>query len=107
MLSRFKNNSILKYRILLLIMLFAKLHSQDFNNQFNFELTPNISNQWWSQYNNYGQELSEIQFNYKTSYSHKNVNFSLKVFASKDKIYIGESFYKFHCLQKSHEKFQN
>ena len=104
MLSRFKNNSILKYRILLLIMLFAKLHSQDFNNQFNFELTPNISNQWWSQYNNYGQELSEIQFNYKTSYSHKNVNFSLKVFASKDKIYIGESFYKSKLFKNTHVK---
>ena len=104
MLSRFKNNSISQRSILLLIMLFMKLHSQEFNNQYNLELTPNISNQWWSQYNNYGQELSEIQFNYKTSYKHKNVHLSLKFFASKDKIYLGESFYKSKLFNNTYLK---
>ncbi len=92
MLSRFKKSSILKHHIFLLIILSVKLHSQETNNHYSLELNSDLSNQWWSQYNNYGKEPSEIYFNYKTRYKHKNVNLSLKVFASKDKIYIGESF---------------
>ena len=60
-----------------------KVHSQEFNNQYSLVLTPNISNQWWSQYNNYGQEPSEIYFNYETSYKNKKLNLNLKFFASK------------------------
>jgi hypothetical protein len=85
-------------------MLFVKLYSQEFNNEYNLELNPDISNQWWSQYNNYGQEISEIQFNYKTSYTHKKVDFSLKVFASKDKIYIGESFFQSKLFNNTYLK---
>ena len=93
MLSQFKKNSLSKYRILLLITLVTTLYSQENNgNEYSLVLTPDVSNQWWSQYNNYGQDPSEIYFNYKTSYKHKNINIDLKVFASKDKIYIGESF---------------
>ena len=88
MLSRFKKNSTFKHHIFLLIMLFTKLYSQEISNQYNLELNPNLSNQWWSHYNNYGQELSEIQFNYKTSYTHKKADFNLNVFASKNRIYI-------------------
>ena len=92
MLSQFKNNNIFKYHILLLILLFAKLHSQEFNNQYSIVLTPKISNQWWSQYNNYGQKPSEVFFNYETSYKNKKLNLNLRFSASKDKIYISESF---------------
>ena len=92
MLSRFKNNSILKYCIILLIILFTKIYSQDFQNQYNLLLNPDLSNQWWSQYNNYGQKPSQIKFNYSGTYITKKVNYNFRVFASKDKIYIGESF---------------
>jgi len=92
MLSRFKNNSILKYCIILLIILFTKIYSQDFQNQYNLLLKPDLSNQWWSQYNNYGQKPSQIKFNYSGTYITKKVNYNFRVFASKDKIYIGESF---------------
>ena len=94
MLSRFKNNSILKYCIILLIILFTKIYSQDFQNQYNLLLNPDLSNQWWSQYNNYGQKPSQIKFHYSGTYITKKVNYNFRVFASKDKIYIGESFYK-------------
>ena len=104
MLSQFKNNNISKYHILLLIMLFTKLHSQEFNNQYSLVLTPNISNQWWSQYNNYGLEPSEIYFNYETSYKHKKLNLNLKFFASKDKIYISESFVQSKLLNNTYLK---
>jgi|TARA_B110000438_G_C15805444_1_gene647092 hypothetical protein len=92
MLSQLKKNSIFKHPIFILIILSLKLHSQDINNQYNLQLTPDLSNQWWSKYNNYGQEPSETYFHYNTSYKYKNVNFNVNIFASKDKIYIGESF---------------
>ena len=93
MLNQFKKNSLSKYQILLLITLITTLYSQEINNsEYSLVLAPDISNQWWSKYNNYGQELSEVYFNYKTSYTNKNINIDLKVFATKDKIYIGESF---------------
>jgi len=92
MLSQFKKNSTFRYHIVLLIMLFMTLHSQEVSNQYNLELNPNLSNQWWSQYNNYGQEPSEVRLDYKTIYKNEKVNFNLKVFISKNKIYVGESF---------------
>tara|TARA_B100001173_G_scaffold20819_1_gene16624 strand:+ start:1627 stop:2871 length:1245 start_codon:yes stop_codon:yes gene_type:complete len=92
MLSQFKKNSISKYKILLLITFITTLYSQEINNKYSLVLSPEISNQWWSKYNNYGQNPSEIYFNYNTNYKRENINVALKVFASKDKIYIGESF---------------
>jgi len=93
MLSQFKKNSILQYKFILLITLLSKLYSQEINNnEYSLVLTPDLSDQWWSQYNNYGKEQSEIYFNYENSYKYNNINISLKVFASEDKIYIGESF---------------
>tara|TARA_B110000116_G_scaffold197108_1_gene171845 strand:- start:1761 stop:3005 length:1245 start_codon:yes stop_codon:yes gene_type:complete len=92
MLSRFKNNNISKHCIILLTILFTKIYSQDFQNQYNLLLNSDISNQWWSRYNNYGQELSEVQFNYNASFKYEKADLNFKVFASKNKIYIGESF---------------
>jgi len=92
MLSQFKKSSISKYKILLLITFITTLYSQEINNKYSLILSPDISNQWWSKYNNYGQNPSEIYFNYNTNYKSENINAILKVFASKDKIYIGESF---------------
>jgi len=88
MLSQFKKNSTFRYHIVLLIMLFMTLHSQEVSNQYNLELNPNLSNQWWSQYNNYGQEPSEVRLDYKTIYKNEKVNFNLKIFISKNKIYV-------------------
>tara|TARA_X000001036_G_scaffold401858_1_gene407246 strand:+ start:425 stop:1672 length:1248 start_codon:yes stop_codon:yes gene_type:complete len=93
MLCQFKKNSVFKRQIILLIILVSALHSQDIRqNEYSIFFTPNISNQWWTQYNNYGQVPSEIYFNYNNSYMHKNINFSLSFISSKDKIYFGESF---------------
>jgi hypothetical protein len=92
MLNLYKKNSIFKNHIFLLIILSLKLHSQEINNQYSLELNPDLSNQWWSQYNHYGQEQSEAYFHYNTSYKYKNVNLNVNIFASKDAIYIGESF---------------
>ena len=91
MFSRSKHNSILKSCILLVI-LFTKLYSQEFTNQYALELNPNLSNEWWSKYNNYGQELSEITLNYSGSFKVKRANYNFRVFANKDNIYVGESF---------------
>jgi hypothetical protein len=105
MLSQWKKINIPKYRILLLITLVTTLYSQDINNnKFGLVLTPDISNQWWSQYNNYGQDPSEIYFNYKARYKHKNANIGVKVFASKDKIYIGESYVKSELFSNTYLK---
>ena len=104
MLIQWKKNNTPKYQILLLITLVTTLYSQDINNEFSLVLTPDISNQWWSQYNNYGQEPSEIHFNYKARYKHKNANISMKVFASKDKIYIGESYVKSKLFSNTYLK---
>ena len=60
MLSQFKNDNRPKYYILLLLVFFTKIFPQQTDNQYGFEITPNISNQWWSQYNNYGQDPSVI-----------------------------------------------
>jgi len=105
MLSQWKKINIPKYRILLLITLVTTLYSQDINNnKFGLVLTPDISSQWWSQYNNYGQDPSEIYFNYKARYKHKNANIGVKVFASKDKIYIGESYVKSELFSNTYLK---
>ena len=60
MLSPLIKNTNFRYYTFVLVILFMKLHSQDINSQYSLELNPGISNQWWSQYNNYGRELSEI-----------------------------------------------
>jgi len=94
MLSPLIKNTNFRYYTFVLVILFMKLHSQDINSQYSLELNPGISNQWWSQYNNYGRELSEIGLTYKTNYKMKNVNLRLNIFASKNQIHIGESYIK-------------
>ena len=55
MFNQFKKNNIIKYLIIFLaIMLCTELRSQDFQNEYDAQLNPNISNEWWSVHNNYG-----------------------------------------------------
>ena len=92
MLSLFKYNSISKYHFLLLIISLTKLSAQEVNSQYSLVLTPHINNQWWSKYNNYGQEPSKIYLNYMNNYKKKKNELSMNIFASRDKVYVGESF---------------
>jgi hypothetical protein len=92
MLSLFKYNSISKYHFLLLIISLTKLSAQEVNSQYSLVLTPYINNQWWSKYNNYGQEPSKIYLNYMNNYKKKKNELSMNIFASRDKVYVGESF---------------
>jgi hypothetical protein len=103
MFSRSKHNSILKSCILLVI-LFTKLYSQEFTNQYALELNPNLSNEWWSKYNNYGQELSEITLNYSGSFKVKRANYNFRVFANKDNIYVRESFVQSQLFNNTYLK---
>ena len=104
MLSQFKKNNSSKYYILLLLVLFTNLYPQQTNNQYGFEITPNISNQWWSQYNNYGQDLSKIYFSYKNRFKYRDVNLSIKFSASEDKIYLRDSFIKSKLFNNTYLK---
>ncbi|MFL2485645.1 MAG: capsule assembly Wzi family protein [Candidatus Neomarinimicrobiota bacterium] len=93
MLNPFTKNNIQKNSILLLV-LFTKLYSQDFHNQYSLELNSYLSNQWWSQYNSYGQEPSKMKFDYNGMYQKNGVDYHLSISASEDRTYIGESFIK-------------
>ncbi|MDA7548691.1 capsule assembly Wzi family protein [bacterium] len=93
MLNQFKNNNTLKYIVALIIILANNLFSQEINDEYNLELNK-ISNQVWSQYNNNGQDLSQVQFNYNVSYDSEKTDFKLNFFTLQNKIFIGESFYK-------------
>jgi hypothetical protein len=93
MLNQFKNNNTLKYIVSLIIILANNLFSQEINDEYNLELNK-ISNQVWSQYNNNGQDLSQVQFNYNVSYDSEKTDFKLNFFTLQNKIFIGESFYK-------------
>ena len=105
MLSQFKFNSISKYHFLLLIVSFTKLFAQEMNSQYSLVLTPHINNQWWSKYNNYGQESSKIYLNYMNNYKKKKKEFRINIFASKDEIYIGESFLQSKLFSNTYIKF--
>ena len=93
MLSQFIKNNIQKNSVILLI-LFTKLYTQDFQNQYNLKLNSYLPNEWWSQYNNYGQEPSKIKFDYNGSLEKNGVDYHLSISASEDRTYIGESFIK-------------
>ena len=104
MLSQFKKNSVLIHQIILLIILVTTLYSQDFESNSNLELNPNFSKQWWSQYNNYGQEPSKINFKYNGKYQNNKSSYYFSVFASKDRVDIGESFIKSQLFNNTYLK---
>ena len=104
MSSLLKKSNIKNYYILSLAILHTTLYSQNFESNYNLELNPNFSNQWWSLYNNYGQETSNINFNYNGKY-HKNKNsYYFSVFASKDRVDISESFIKSQLFNNTYFK---
>ena len=105
MLSLFKYNSISKYYFLLLIISITKLSAQEINSQYSLVLTPHINNQWWSKYNNYGQEPSTIYLNYINNYKKKKNELSINIFASRDKVYVGESFLQSKLFSSTYIKF--
>jgi hypothetical protein len=105
MLSLFKYNSISKYYFLLLIISITKLSAQVINSQYSLVLTPHINNQWWSKYNNYGQEPSTIYLNYINNYKKKKNELSINIFASRDKVYVGESFLQSKLFSSTYIKF--
>ena len=104
MLSLFKKNSIKKYCILLLAITITNVYPQEIQNNYNIRLNPNLSNQWWSQYNNYGQKNTKIKLNYKGNYQTKIIDYSFAISASKDKFYIGESFLKSRLSDETYLK---
>jgi len=104
MSNRLKKSNIKNYYILLLATLFTALYSQDFESNSNLELNPNFSNQWWSQYNNYGQESSKINFRYNGKYQKNKTNYYFSVLASKDRFTISESFIKSELFHNTYLK---
>ena len=73
MLNQFKNNNTFKHIVAVLIILVNNLFSQEIDDEYNLELKK-ISNQAWSQYNNDGQDLSKVQFNYNISYENEKTD---------------------------------
>ena len=104
MLSQFKKNSVLIHQIILLIILVTTLYSQDFESNSNLELNPNFSNQWWSKYNNYGQQFSKINFKYNGKYKKNKTNYYFSFSASKDRFYISESFIRSQLFNNTYLK---
>jgi hypothetical protein len=104
MLSRFKKINIKDYYIGLSVILFTSLCSQDFESKYNLEFNPNFSNQWWSHYNNYGQEPSKINFSYNAQYQKNKTNYYFLVLASKDRVDISESFIKSQLFDSTYLK---
>ena len=104
MLSRFKKINIKNYYIGLSVILFTSLCSQDFESKYNLEFNPNFSNQWWSHYNNYGQEPSKINFSYNAQYQKNKTNYYFLVLASKDRVDISESFIKSQLFDSTYLK---
>tara|TARA_B100001250_G_scaffold329494_1_gene294183 strand:+ start:803 stop:2038 length:1236 start_codon:yes stop_codon:yes gene_type:complete len=94
MLSRFIKSNIQNCYILLPGILLSALYSQGFQSKSNLEFNPNFSNQWWSQYNNYGHESSKINFRYNGEYQKNKTEYHFSFLASKDRISISESFIK-------------
>ena len=92
MLNLFKENSIFKYYIILFIILSSKLYSQDISNKYNLQLTYDTSNQWWSQYNNYGQKRSKIYFNYDGIFKYDNLFLWQTLFLFLIWIFVGIGF---------------
>ena len=103
MLSRFKKNNFYQFCILLLI-LFSELYAQDFENHYRLKLKSDLSDYWWSTYNNYGQENSKTNFNYSGNYKKNNTQYYFSFFISKDRISIGESFLKYKISDKTYIK---
>jgi len=99
-----KKSSIKHYYILLLVILFRALYSQDFKSNLNLDFNPNSSNEWWSQYNNYGQEPSKINFKYNGKYQNNKSSYYFSVFASKDRVDIGETFIKSQLFNNTYIK---
>lgn len=104
MSSQLKKNNIKNYYILLLAILFTIPYSQDFENSYNLELNTNFSKQWWSQYNNYGQKPSKINFRYNGKYQKNKTNYYFSVFASKGRVNISESFIKTQLFNSTYLK---
>ena len=104
MLSRFRKSNIKNYYVLLPTILLSALYSQDFESKYNLEFNPNFSNQWWSHYNNYGQETSKINFSYNAQYQKNKTNYYFSFSASKDRFYISESFIKSQLFNNTYLK---
>ena len=103
MLSRFKKNNFYQFCILLLI-LFSELYAQEFENHYRLKLKSDLSDYWWSTYNNYGQENSKTNFNYRSNYKKNNTQYYFSFFISKDRISIGESFLQYKISDKTYIK---
>ena len=103
MLSQFKKNNFYKFSTLLLV-LFSELYSQEFENQYRLNLKSNLSDYWWSTYNNYGQENSKTNFNYNSNYKKNNTQYYFSFFISKDRINIGESFLQYEVFDETYIK---
>ena len=104
MLNRFTKINIKNYYILLPVILLSALYSQDLESKYNLEFNPNFSKQWWSQYNNYGQESSKINFRYNGEYERNKTYYYFSVFASKDRVDISESFIKSQLFNNTYLK---
>mgnify|MGYP003949237357 CR=1 FL=1 len=104
MLNRFTKINIKNYYILLPVILLSALYSQDLESKYNLEFNPNFSKQWWSQYNNYGQESSKINFRYNGKYERNKTDYYFSVFASKDRVDISESFIKSQLFNNTYLK---
>jgi len=92
MLNQFKKSNIKKYHILVLTILSTGLYTQDIESQYSIELNSNLSNQWWSVYNNYGLKNSKVKLTYDGDYQNEKVQYNITLSAFRDRVYIGESF---------------
>ncbi|MFL2501040.1 MAG: capsule assembly Wzi family protein [Candidatus Neomarinimicrobiota bacterium] len=104
MLSQFKKNNIINYYIGLLVILLTSLYSQDFENKYSLNLNSNFSNQWWSQYNNFGQKPSRLNFRYNSGFKKNKTHYYYSFIISKDRFNVGESFIKSQLFKNTYLK---
>lgn len=97
-------NQLKKINYILLIILFTSIYSQDFENNYSLEFNSILSNQWWSSYNNYGQEPSKIDLIYNGSFTKNQTNYYFSIIASKNRVDLRESFIKSKIFNNTYLK---
>ena len=78
-------SKILKF-LLISFFLFDELNSQENNFLTEIKSSPHESDFWWNDYNNYGLDLSKINFSSKINIIRGNVTYFSQIFILDDEV---------------------
>mgnify|MGYP001203149739 CR=1 FL=1 len=87
-----------------ILLLISQIFSQDFKHNYDIQLNSNLSNHWWSKYNNFGQDPSKIKFDYNSIYQKNKIDYKISISVLEDKTYFGESFIKSRLFKNTQIK---